>query len=106
VTQTKHCRASPGEHRLAAGRAARIVLAQVRPRCPNFGSVSADVRQVGRQDVDVSRGEASLLDWIAGLSSGDDRVDLPTLPLNYRVEYSGAEGNLSGSGYTPDSLSM
>ena len=54
--------------------------------------MSVDAREVtGAGDFNVSSGEAPLLDWIAGLGSGNDQVDLPALPLNYRVEYSGAE---------------
>ena len=77
--------------RSAAGRAASLTRLGLRQRCVEFVSVSVDVCQVGREDIDVSCGEALLLDRIAGLGSGDDVVDLPALTLNDRVEYLGAE---------------
>ena len=77
--------------RFAPGRVAALSRPESRQRCVEFVSVLVDVRQVGREDIDVSCGEALLLDRIAGLGSGDNVVDLPALTLKDRVEYPGAE---------------
>jgi hypothetical protein len=59
--------------------------------CGEFGAMFVDVRHIGREDVDVSSGEAPLLDWITGPGAGSDQVHLPALPLNNGLDYPGAE---------------
>jgi hypothetical protein len=81
-------RARPGLRRVSSLRCRlrrRSVWLASREGCVELGPVPLNVRYVGRVYVDVSCGEALLLNWIAGLGTSNDVVNLPTLPLENRV---------------------